>query len=93
MNDDREARIRQRAYELWLQEGCPEGRESTHWQQAAEEIGADQEMASGGEPGGSEGSAAPQQPNDQAQGEDAARISENPQAGRAATGGRRRKSG
>jgi hypothetical protein len=36
-----EERIRQRAYELWEQEGKPEGREGEHWEQACREIGAE----------------------------------------------------
>jgi hypothetical protein len=28
---DVEQRIRERAYRLWLDEGCPEGRELEHW--------------------------------------------------------------
>lgn len=36
MND--EERVRQRAYELWEQEGKPEGRENAHWEQACREI-------------------------------------------------------
>lgn len=31
-------RIRRRAYELWEQEGRPEGRELAHWAQAEHEI-------------------------------------------------------
>jgi len=36
--DDREERIRLRAYELWLLEGQPEGREEEHWFRAAEAV-------------------------------------------------------
>jgi hypothetical protein len=36
-----EDRIRQRAYELWEQEGKPEGREGEHWEQACREIEAE----------------------------------------------------
>lgn len=32
-------RIKQRAYELWQQEGQPEGREQDHWDQAVRELG------------------------------------------------------
>lgn len=39
--DDREQKIRDRAYELWVQEGRPEGREGEHWSQAARELGYD----------------------------------------------------
>jgi Protein of unknown function (DUF2934) len=31
---DRENRIRERAYFLWLEEGCPEGQAERHWQAA-----------------------------------------------------------
>ncbi|SDH16432.1 DUF2934 domain-containing protein [Pelagibacterium luteolum] len=33
-----EDRIRQRAHEIWLQEGQPSGRENEHWEQAKGEI-------------------------------------------------------
>lgn len=33
---DLESRIRERAYYLWLQEGCPEGRAEVHWEEASE---------------------------------------------------------
>ena len=36
--EDREDRIRNRAYELWLLEGMPEGRDVDHWFMAAETI-------------------------------------------------------
>ena len=39
MIDQREDQIRQRAYELWEQEGRPEGREYAHWDEAARQIG------------------------------------------------------
>lgn len=38
MDIDRETRIRQRAYQLWLDEGSPEGRRHDHWAQAEREI-------------------------------------------------------
>jgi Protein of unknown function (DUF2934) len=37
---DLQARIRQRAYELWERDGRPEGRDHAHWHQAEREIGA-----------------------------------------------------
>lgn len=37
MADDDE-RIRRKAYELWLADGCPEGRHEAHWEQAREII-------------------------------------------------------
>jgi hypothetical protein len=38
MMDDLEERIRRRAYQLWQEEGCPEGRSDAHWDKAAELI-------------------------------------------------------
>ena len=35
---DAEARIRQRAYELWEQNGCVHGHDLAHWLQARQEI-------------------------------------------------------
>ena len=36
--DEVEKRVKQRAYEIWQREGCPEGREADHWALAKEEI-------------------------------------------------------
>ena len=36
-----EHHIRQRAYEIWEQEGRPDGRQDEHWAQACQEIEAD----------------------------------------------------
>jgi len=33
-----EQRIRDRAYQIWLDEGCPEGRADLHWDMASELI-------------------------------------------------------
>lgn len=33
---ERERRIRERAYRLWQEEGCPEGRSDLHWDMASE---------------------------------------------------------
>jgi hypothetical protein len=41
MQDDREARIRERAHAIWEEEGRPTGREQAHWDRAAAEIDAD----------------------------------------------------
>jgi hypothetical protein len=35
MADDREARIRDRAYHLWVERGQPTGRDEEHWHEAA----------------------------------------------------------
>ena len=34
MDDDREQLIRTKAFYIWLDEGCPEGRADAHWQMA-----------------------------------------------------------
>jgi hypothetical protein len=31
-------RIAVRAYEIWLEQGCPQGREKDHWYQAESEL-------------------------------------------------------
>ncbi len=38
MADDLEERVRARAYQLWREEGCPEGRAEIHWERARELI-------------------------------------------------------
>ena len=38
MADDREHRIRERAYRLWEAEGRPEGRHEHHWSQASQQV-------------------------------------------------------
>lgn len=35
---DREDRIRARAYDIWIAEGCPRGREVEHWTRACAEV-------------------------------------------------------
>jgi hypothetical protein len=39
---DRDARIRDRAYQIWDREGRPHGHEEAHWQQATREIEAEE---------------------------------------------------
>jgi Protein of unknown function (DUF2934) len=41
MGNDREERIRQRAHEIWEREGRPHGADRRHWDQASEEIRAE----------------------------------------------------
>lgn len=41
MTTEREDRIRQRAHQLWEEQGRPEGRHDEHWSQASSEIGDD----------------------------------------------------
>lgn len=38
MEQDREEQIRKRAYEIWQQEGCPEGRDVDIWQRAERQV-------------------------------------------------------
>lgn len=44
MTDDREDRIRERAFELWQQEGSLDGRSLSHWLQAEKEVDDESEM-------------------------------------------------
>ena len=37
-DDNKEGRLRDRAYQLWEQEGRPEGRHEDHWRQASDEF-------------------------------------------------------
>lgn len=36
-----EDRVRERAYQLWEQAGCPDGRSAEFWHQAASEVGTE----------------------------------------------------
>ncbi len=38
MSFDREARIRERAHAIWLEEAQPDGRHEDHWYRAAQEF-------------------------------------------------------
>ncbi|MDR3441176.1 DUF2934 domain-containing protein [Telmatospirillum sp.] len=38
-------RIRNRAFEIWQSEGCPEGRDVEHWQRAEEELTAEAKLS------------------------------------------------
>ena len=42
MEDNREARIRERAHAIWEEEGRPEGQEREHWERAAAEVDAEE---------------------------------------------------
>jgi len=44
MLDDREQAIRERAYAIWEQQGCPEGLSIDHWLRAEEEITTDEAL-------------------------------------------------
>ena len=39
MAPGREERVMLRAYEIWQQEGRPEGRQEEHWRRAEQEVG------------------------------------------------------
>ena len=41
----REHRIRERAYAIWEEEGCPEGNDREHWLRAEAEIAAEERDA------------------------------------------------
>jgi Protein of unknown function (DUF2934) len=36
--DDREQRIRERAFQIWIEEGQPEGKDKDHWERAEKQI-------------------------------------------------------
>ena len=38
-------RVRQRAYDIWQREGCPEGKADEHWARAEAEITAEDQEA------------------------------------------------
>lgn len=45
MDSDYERRIRERAYEIWVREGRPHGRDAEHWQRAEAEISSESGIA------------------------------------------------
>jgi hypothetical protein len=45
MASERDDRIRQRAYEIWQQEGEPDGREREHWERACRDIDDEERTA------------------------------------------------
>jgi hypothetical protein len=45
--DMKEERIRMRAYEIWCEEGQPQGRDMENWLKACDEIEADLRKAAG----------------------------------------------
>lgn len=50
MNEQDDDRIRTRAYQLWEEEGRPEGKHEDHWQRASREIA--ESFGSGGQADG-----------------------------------------
>ena len=61
MEEERERRIRARAYEIWDREGRPEGAQEEHWRRACEEIDAEDRFGHGS-PAAETGVASPSQP-------------------------------
>jgi hypothetical protein len=53
MADDQELeqRIRERAFEIWIEEGQPYGKDKEHWEKARQEIEKRNERAIGPSPG------------------------------------------
>lgn len=49
MSDDKD-RIRRRAYQIWLEEGRPEGREAAHWEMARELVAIENEQKTTAKP-------------------------------------------
>ncbi|CAM2149753.1 DUF2934 domain-containing protein [Paraburkholderia tropica] len=41
MNDEREERIRRRAYQLWEDDGSPEGKADEYWGRAEKQVAAE----------------------------------------------------
>ena len=41
--DDNEQLIRERAHEIWIEEGRPDGKDREHWQRACKEITGSEE--------------------------------------------------
>lgn len=51
MADDRQERIRERAYAIWEREGRRDGEHQRHWHQAASEIDAEDAASAAAGPG------------------------------------------
>jgi len=41
MTDNIQQRVKERAFQIWIEEGQPEGRERNHWEKAKGEIAAE----------------------------------------------------
>lgn len=48
MQASNDQRIRERAYQIWEDEGHPDGRDQDHWQRAREELAIDEDETHGG---------------------------------------------
>jgi len=60
--DDFEERARQRAYRLWVEEGCPEGQSDVHWDKARELVAIEDNQKLATKPVQGEGSGDPMEP-------------------------------
>ncbi|MDF2797923.1 MAG: hypothetical protein K0R85_667 [Devosia sp.] len=49
-DEHKDGRTRERAYQLWEQEGRPEGRHEDHWHQASQEFAGEGEREGGYDP-------------------------------------------
>jgi hypothetical protein len=49
-DQERQRKLRERAYMIWEREGRPEGREGQHWRMAEEELRAKEQQAQGEAP-------------------------------------------
>jgi hypothetical protein len=49
METDKSEQVRQRAYEIWQEEGCPPGEDLRHWLRAASELEAPEVSAAIGD--------------------------------------------
>lgn len=54
-DSDRDARIRQKAHQIWEQEGRPEGRDQAHWDMASELVAQQENIGATLQPNPSEG--------------------------------------
>lgn len=48
--DDHTERVRRRAYQIWLDEGRPEGREAEHWDMASKLVAIEERQKKTGKP-------------------------------------------
>ncbi|MBV9863601.1 MAG: DUF2934 domain-containing protein [Alphaproteobacteria bacterium] len=55
MQADKEARIRERAYAIWVAEGREHGKHDEHWRRAAQEVEHEDSTRSGAKRGGKRG--------------------------------------
>jgi hypothetical protein len=53
--DDFDDRVKQRAYRLWVEEGCPEGRSEIHWDKARELVAVEENQTLATKPARSPG--------------------------------------